>query len=133
MVGIEQERLKKRLFEDPSRKLLNFGITPGDNPFTAEELCGEINKAMDQVEDFRSLPVEEQMRRQMADVYERLSRAIQLCKFSARDWDKPVEDARGRLSDIFGELDMSLLTLGNWIDHKERLKIKARARSGETF
>lgn len=40
----------KRLFDDPSRTLRNFKITPGDKPSTAEELCGEVNKAMDEIE-----------------------------------------------------------------------------------
>jgi hypothetical protein len=39
-----------RLFNDPTRKLLNFHIAPGDKPVTAEQICGEVNKAMDEVE-----------------------------------------------------------------------------------
>lgn len=49
-MGPEQKRLMDRLFNDPTRKLRNFSITPGDKPCTAEQLCAEINKAMDEVE-----------------------------------------------------------------------------------
>lgn len=48
-MGPEQQRLMDRLFNDPTRKLRNFKITPGDGAFTKEELCAEINKAMDDV------------------------------------------------------------------------------------
>jgi hypothetical protein len=48
-MGPEQQRLMDRLFNDPTRKLRNFKITPGDGAFTKEELCAEINKAMDEV------------------------------------------------------------------------------------
>ena len=90
-MGPEQERLAKRLFEDPSRKTLNFGITPGAKPATAEELCAEVNKALDEMERFNALPIEEHMRIQMTEVYERLSRATDLRKFSIKDWGKPAE------------------------------------------
>ena len=43
-----------RLFNDPTRKLLNFNITPGDKPATAEQICGEVNRAMDEVERRRA-------------------------------------------------------------------------------
>lgn len=49
-MGPEQERLMDRLFNDPTRKLRNFHITPGDKPSTAEEICAAVNKAMDQSE-----------------------------------------------------------------------------------
>jgi hypothetical protein len=49
-MGPEQQRLMDRLFNDPTRKLLNFKITPGDKPSTKEELCAEINKALDERE-----------------------------------------------------------------------------------
>jgi hypothetical protein len=54
MIGPEQNRLIDRLFNDPSRKLLNFKITPGDKPCTTEELCGSINSSMDEVERRRA-------------------------------------------------------------------------------
>jgi hypothetical protein len=53
-MGPEQHRLIDRLFDDPTRKLRNFSITPGNKPATAEEICGEINKAMDEIERRRS-------------------------------------------------------------------------------
>jgi hypothetical protein len=49
-MGPEQQRLMDRLFSDPTRKLRNFSITPGDKPSTPEEICAEVNKAMDEVE-----------------------------------------------------------------------------------
>jgi hypothetical protein len=49
-MGPEQTRLMSRLFDDPKRKLRNFHITPGDKASSAEEICAEVNKAMDQVE-----------------------------------------------------------------------------------
>jgi len=51
--GPEQKRLTDRLFNDPRRKLVNFHIDRGDGPATAEEICAEVNKAMDQVEERR--------------------------------------------------------------------------------
>lgn len=48
-MGPEQTRLMDRLFGDPTRKLLNFNIFPGDKPSTPEEICREVNKAMDEV------------------------------------------------------------------------------------
>lgn len=56
--GSEQTRLMDRLFNDPTRKLLNFSITPGEQRCTAEELCAEINSAMDQVDSGRARRVE---------------------------------------------------------------------------
>lgn len=53
-MGPEQKRLMDRLFNDPTRKLRNFSVTPGDKPCTPEELCGEINKAMDEIERRRA-------------------------------------------------------------------------------
>lgn len=50
----EKDRLMKRLFEDPTRRLVNFKISPGDSPGTSEQLCAEINGAMDQVEQRRA-------------------------------------------------------------------------------
>lgn len=129
-MGPEQERLGNRLFGDPEQRAVNFSITLGDNPGTPEDICAEVNRAMDQLDAFRALPVEEQMRAQMTDVYGRLCRAIQHCKFTGQQLVEPVDDARERLSAIFGELDISLLTLGNWIDQKERKAAKASAKSG---
>jgi hypothetical protein len=56
MMGPEQKRLMDRLFNDPTRKLVNFKLTPGDDPCTAEELCAEINKTMDERESGRLQP-----------------------------------------------------------------------------
>jgi hypothetical protein len=53
-MGPEQQRLMDRLFGDPTRRARNFKITPGDQPCTKEELCAEINKAMDEVERRRA-------------------------------------------------------------------------------
>ncbi|WP_036048665.1 hypothetical protein [Bradyrhizobium sp. Tv2a-2] len=53
-MGPEQKRLQDRLFGDPNRKLVNFKITRGDKPATAEEICAEINKAMDEIESGRA-------------------------------------------------------------------------------
>jgi len=52
--GPEQQRLMDRLFNDPTRKILNFKMTRGDGSFTAEELCAQVNSAMDQVERRRA-------------------------------------------------------------------------------
>lgn len=46
----EQYRLRERLFGYPNRRLLNFQITRGDGPATTEEICGELNRAMDERE-----------------------------------------------------------------------------------
>lgn len=56
-MGPEQTRLMDRLFNDPTRKLVNFNIFPGDKPATAEQICAEVNKAMDQMErgDFEEI------------------------------------------------------------------------------
>jgi hypothetical protein len=53
-MGPQQQRLMDRLFGDPTRSVRNFKLTPGDKPATAEELCAEINKAMDEVERRRA-------------------------------------------------------------------------------
>jgi hypothetical protein len=50
-MGPEQKRLMKRLFGDPNRRLRNFHISRGERECTVEELCAEINRAFDQVED----------------------------------------------------------------------------------
>jgi hypothetical protein len=49
-IGPEQQRLTDRLFNDPNRRTLNFNIFPGERRVTAEELCREVNSAMDQIE-----------------------------------------------------------------------------------
>ena len=49
-MGPEQQRLMDRLFGDPDRSVRNFKLTLGDKPSTAEEICAEVNKAMDEVE-----------------------------------------------------------------------------------
>ena len=48
-VGPEQTKLIERLFGDPNRRLHNLSIFAGERRCTAEELCAEINKAMDAV------------------------------------------------------------------------------------
>lgn len=53
-MGPEQQRLMDRLFNDPTRKLRNFHVTPGDGCFTAEQICAGVNTAMDQVERRRA-------------------------------------------------------------------------------
>lgn len=53
-MGPEQQRLMDRMFSDPTRKLVNFKISAGDTPESAEKLCAEINGAMDQVERRRA-------------------------------------------------------------------------------
>ena len=54
-MGPEQKRLMDRLFNDPTRRLRNFHITPGDKPATAEEICAEVNKGIDEVERMQAL------------------------------------------------------------------------------
>lgn len=49
-MGPEQKRLMDRLFNDPKRKLINFNIFPGDKPATAEQICEQVNLAMDALE-----------------------------------------------------------------------------------
>lgn len=44
----ELERLQKRLTD---MSAVDFHVTPGPGPFTAEELCREINSAFDQMEN----------------------------------------------------------------------------------
>lgn len=51
----EQTRLMARLFDDQSRKLINFKISRGEEPCTAEQLCAEINSALDQVESGKAV------------------------------------------------------------------------------
>lgn len=46
-MGPEQERLMKRLFENPDRKLINLKLFRGDKPATAEQICAELNKMLD--------------------------------------------------------------------------------------
>lgn len=57
-MGPEQQRLVDRLFNDPSRRVLNFNIFPGERAHecTAEKLCAEINSALDQVESGTAVP-----------------------------------------------------------------------------
>lgn len=49
-MGPEQQRLMDRLFGDPDRKVRNFNIYPGERKCTPEELCAEVNKALDAIE-----------------------------------------------------------------------------------
>lgn len=42
-MGPEQKQLMDRLFNDPTRRLLNFQVSRGEKPCTAEELCAELN------------------------------------------------------------------------------------------
>lgn len=129
-MGLEQERLRKRLFENPDRELVNFGISVGEGRPTAEQLASEINRAMDEVEALEALPVEEQMRHDITRVYEDLSIAIKDCQYELSEelmrLAGPMSEDRKRISRIFGRLDMALLTLGNWIDHSERRAVKQR-------
>lgn len=53
-MGPEQQRLMDRLFNDPTRKLVNFKMSRGDILATKEQICAEVNKAMDQVERRRA-------------------------------------------------------------------------------
>jgi hypothetical protein len=55
MIGPEQQRLMDRLFNDPSRRLMNFNVFPGEERVTAEELCAELNSAFDQVDKQREV------------------------------------------------------------------------------
>jgi hypothetical protein len=50
-IGPEQKRLTERLFGDPNRQTRNFNIFPGERRCTPEELCREINSALDQIEN----------------------------------------------------------------------------------
>lgn len=45
----EKARLIDRLFNNPDFKLRNIHISRGDKPCTAEQLCAEINKALDDI------------------------------------------------------------------------------------
>lgn len=58
--GPEMTRLLSRLFDDPTRRLLNFGIFPGPDAHksTVEELAAAINVAFDEVESGRARSVE---------------------------------------------------------------------------
>ena len=46
----ERERLAQRLFGDPDRQTINFQVFRGDGQCSTEDLCGAINRAMDQRE-----------------------------------------------------------------------------------
>lgn len=49
-MSTQMDILKARLFDNPDRKTTNFSIFPGDKPATPEQIAGEINRAMDEVE-----------------------------------------------------------------------------------
>lgn len=44
----EKDKLMDRLFNDPTRRLINFNIVRGDGPATEEEICAAVNKSMDE-------------------------------------------------------------------------------------
>ena len=46
----EQARLVDRLTSDPDMRRIALHVTPGDAVTSREELCREINRALDQVE-----------------------------------------------------------------------------------
>lgn len=123
-MGPEETRYRSRL---EKRGVREFHVFPGSGSHTDEELYAELNRVEDQAEEFHSLPVEEQMRREIAQVYENLSRAIQECQRDTGETTQGLDD-QVRLNRIFGELDMSLLTLGNWLDTDTKTKIKKRVR-----
>lgn len=94
-MGPEQQRLMDRLFGDPTRKLLNFKITPGERRVTAEELCRELNKAFDDIESGQvkeAGPIDSGMPR--VDVNEWLSGTISAEEKRARA--TALADARER-------------------------------------
>lgn len=51
--GPEENKLMARLFDDPKKKILNFHVSWGPKAHlcTREELCAELNKSFDQIED----------------------------------------------------------------------------------
>lgn len=69
-MGPEQKRLIDRLCNDPKRKLLNFDIFPGERKCTAEELCAEVNRALDQVDSGEVQPGPAPCSRETVDVRE---------------------------------------------------------------
>lgn len=48
----EWDRLCRRLFDDPERRLVNFKVTWGDqaHELTREEACAALNASLDRVE-----------------------------------------------------------------------------------
>lgn len=119
----------KRHF-DAGMQNIHFDWADGASERSREERCAAVVSALEEVDRWNSLSVEEQMRIQIRQVYEELDQIKGLCRFNVRDWDKPVEDARKKLSKIFGIVDMAMLTLGNWIDPKEKAAIRQRGMNG---
>jgi hypothetical protein len=55
----ERERLLDRLFGNPNVKVANFKIDRGDRPASAEEICRQINGALDDIESGKTVPTDD--------------------------------------------------------------------------
>lgn len=54
----ERDKLLDRLFGDPNVKVVNFKISRGDRPASAEEICRQINGALDELESGAIVPTD---------------------------------------------------------------------------
>jgi hypothetical protein len=55
----QREKLLDRLFGNPNVKVVNFKIDRGERPASAEEICRQINGALDQVESGEIVPTDD--------------------------------------------------------------------------
>lgn len=117
-VGKLQERIDRMVSED-GLKSMGFSWAEGAEALSPEERAKAMNEWLDASDEWRSLPVEEQMRRQIKQVYDDLKKIIPLTQTDIRAWvaagHPEMTDDQRKLNRIFGVLDMSICTLGNWV------------------
>lgn len=114
----EEAKLFERVKVLKSQGMVSLGFTPGPgwSALSREERCKVMNDWLDVSEMWSKMTREEQMQRQIEQVYYDLKKAIKLTKtdVSTLGMEDPETDRR-KLRELFGILDMSLLTLGNWV------------------
>ena len=116
------EKLQEKIAEIESRGGYIHFTFDNSSPASEEEKAEECLRVIIKSEEHMKLPEIERMRLAMKDAYERMGRAIKNCRCDPsdidREWTPEEIPLRKKLSNIFGELDMARVSLGNWVRHK---------------
>lgn len=123
------EKLKDELDKMYDSGMKNFHVSwgPEAHKLNKEEMAKAVLDMIEETKKWNALSTEEKMRRQIKEVYEDLEEAI---KLTQTDFKEPFEmsEDRKKLSELFCILDMSLLTLGNWVSNEDRIKIRNKLK-----
>lgn len=124
-------KLKETVGEmiDQGMKNLHFSWAPDAAGLTLEERAGHMLQAIQSMQKYEALTVEEKMRLALKNLYVDVKYCMNCASYDRiAEWRDggtkvPYEELVARLNKIWGRLDMTLLTLGNWIQREDRASL----------